>query len=163
MIEFRKARPSDFARVAELKEQVHSEHVRNSQGFYKDVEHPLAEAEYKALLDSVGKQCAYVLLDGSQIVGYAFTQTLECENHPIINDQKQLFLDDLCVDETLRGRGYGRRLMQEIVRVAEESGCGSVELNVWNWNVGAIEFYKAIGMGFTRLRMKKDLQTPKAV
>ena len=159
MIELRKALLKDFARVAELKKQIHSDHVRNAPDFYKNVEQPLTVEEYNAYIDPSGKRRSYVLLDGSQIVAYAFTQVLESQNNALVYDQKQLFLDDLCVDETLRGRGYGNRLMQEIVSIAEESGCKTVELNVWDWNRSAIAFYQALGMDFTRLRMKRDLQS----
>ncbi len=159
MIELRKALLKDFARVAELKNQIHSDYVRNAPDFYRNVEQPLTVEEYNAYIDPSGKRCANVLLDGSQIVAYAFTQVLESQNNALVYDQKQLFLDDLCVDETLRGRGYGNRLMQEIVSIAEESGCKTVELNVWDWNRSAIAFYQALGMEFTRLRMKRDLQS----
>ena len=157
MIEFRNALLDDFLRVAKLKKQIHSDHVRNAPDFYKDVEHPLTIEEYTAHLDTIGNRRAFVLLDGSLIVAYAFTQVLESQNHLLIHDQRQLFLEDICIDETLRGQGYGKRLMQEIVRIAEESGCKTVELNVWDWNRSAISFYKTLGMDITRLRMKRDL------
>lgn len=163
MIEFRNAVPNDFPHVAELKRQLHSDHVRNAPDFYRDVEQHLTVEEYNAYLGPNEKRSAYVLLDGSRIVAYAFTQVLELQNHSLIYDQKQLFLDDLCIDEALRGRGYGKRLMQEIVRIAEESGCKTVELNVWDWNRSAVAFYKALGMDFTRSRMKRDLRPPTAV
>ena len=158
MIEFRIAQPNEFLRVAELKKQIHADHVRNAPDFYRDVEEPLTAEEYNACLDPSSRRCAYVLADGGWIVAYAFTQVLEFQNHSFIHDHKQLFLDDLCVDEALRGRGYGKRLMQEIASLAKESGCRTVELNVWDWNRNAVAFYKVLGLSFTRLRMKRDLR-----
>lgn len=157
MIEFRIARPNDFLQVVELKKQIHSDHVRNAPDFYRDVEQPLTVEEFNTYLVLNGSRCVYVLADSDHIVGYAITQVLEFQNHSFVHDQKQFFIDDLCVDEALRGRGYGRLLMQEIASIAKESGCRTMELNVWDWNRGAVAFYKALGLDFTRLRMKKDL------
>jgi ribosomal protein S18 acetylase RimI-like enzyme len=157
MVEFRSALLDDFSRIADLKRQIHSAHFKHAPDFYRNVDQPLTEEEYRTLLDPNAVHRAYVLLDDNRIVAYAFTQLRELQNHSLIHDQKQLFLDDLCVDTNLRGRGYGARLIQEIQHIAEATGCETIELDVWDWNHQAIEFYKHHGLQFTRLRMKKDV------
>ena len=61
-------------------------------------------------------------------------------------DRKTLYLDDLCVDETLRGRHIGQALYRYVLDVARENGCDAVTLNVWCLNEGAVRFYEKCGM-----------------
>jgi GNAT superfamily N-acetyltransferase len=56
-----------------------------------------------------------------------------------------IYLEDLFVSPEMRGHGYGRQLLTELARIAEERGYGRVEWSVLNWNTPAIGFYKSLG------------------
>jgi len=56
-----------------------------------------------------------------------------------------LYIEDLFVDEVYRRRGYGRRLLLHVARLAKERGCGRLEWSVLDWNEPAINFYKKLG------------------
>lgn len=56
-----------------------------------------------------------------------------------------LYLEDLYIRPAFRGRGYGRRIMQHLARVAIERGCGRFEWWVLDWNAPAIQFYRSLG------------------
>ena len=56
-----------------------------------------------------------------------------------------LYIEDLFVDEVYRRRGYGRRLLLHVARLANERGCGRLEWSVLDWNESAINFYKKLG------------------
>jgi GNAT superfamily N-acetyltransferase len=56
-----------------------------------------------------------------------------------------LYLEDLFVRPALRGRGYGRALLVELARIAEDRGCGRMEWAVLDWNDPAIQFYRKLG------------------
>ena len=56
-----------------------------------------------------------------------------------------LYLEDLFVYPQFRGRGLGRRLLQQLARVAVERGYGRVEWSVLDWNEDAIGFYRSLG------------------
>jgi len=56
-----------------------------------------------------------------------------------------IYLEDLFVRPDVRGHGYGKQLLTELTRIAEERGYGRVEWSVLNWNTPAIGFYKALG------------------
>jgi RimJ/RimL family protein N-acetyltransferase len=46
----------------------------------------------------------------------------------------------------LRGQGVGEKLIRELLRYSfEELGMNEVELNVYDWNVGAIHCYEKAG------------------
>lgn len=44
-----------------------------------------------------------------------------------------------------QGRGFGRRLIEEVVRATSMLGCDGVRLSVYNWNRRAIRLYESLG------------------
>ena len=59
--------------------------------------------------------------------------------------QPGLYLEDLFVEPTARGRGLGLALMAALARLALERGYGRFEWSVLDWNQPALAFYRAIG------------------
>jgi GNAT superfamily N-acetyltransferase len=59
--------------------------------------------------------------------------------------QPGIYLEDLYVRPTYRGRGYGKALLSHIAKLAVERGCGRFEWSVLDWNQRAIDFYKNLG------------------
>jgi GNAT superfamily N-acetyltransferase len=56
-----------------------------------------------------------------------------------------LYLEDLFVKPERRGKGYGRALLVELAKIAQDRGCGRMEWAVLDWNEPAIKFYRALG------------------
>jgi GNAT superfamily N-acetyltransferase len=56
-----------------------------------------------------------------------------------------LWLDDLFVYDSFRGRGVGEELMKALCRLAKESGCGRVDWHVSAFNERGQKFYRRIG------------------
>ena len=63
-----------------------------------------------------------------------------------MTDIKTLYIDDLCVDEDSWGMHIGRELYEAAVRLAKESGCYNLTLNVWSCNTEALRFYEKMGL-----------------
>jgi GNAT superfamily N-acetyltransferase len=66
-------------------------------------------------------------------------------NYSTFLGQPGLYLEDLFVRPRFRGLGLGKRLMQELARIALARGCGRFEWSVLDWNTPAIEFYRRLG------------------
>ena len=58
---------------------------------------------------------------------------------------KSLYLEDIVVTESTRGRGMGKQLFDQMVREAREQDCHQVNWQVLDWNEPAINFYKKLG------------------
>ena len=56
-----------------------------------------------------------------------------------------LYLEDLFVDERVRGLGAGRTLFRALAREAIARGCARIDWAVLDWNEPAMDFYRAIG------------------
>lgn len=115
-----------------------------------------ALAEYERLADIVvatqsglrdalfgSHPCAEVILAhvGNRPAGFA----LFFHNFSTFLGRRGLYLEDLFVIPEFRGRGVGRRLLQELARVAVDRGCGRLEWAVLDWNAPAIGFYRRLG------------------
>ncbi len=59
--------------------------------------------------------------------------------------QPGLYLEDLYVRPAHRGRGYGRRLLAHLARIAVDRGCGRFEWSVLDWNELAQTAYRRAG------------------
>lgn len=56
-----------------------------------------------------------------------------------------IYLEDVFVIPTARGRGYGKALLRFLATLAHEQGFGRFEWRVLDWNTPSIEFYKSLG------------------
>ena len=56
-----------------------------------------------------------------------------------------LYLEDLIVTQSHRGRGVGRGLFDKVLEKAKEEDVRRVVWQVLDWNTPAIEFYKSLG------------------
>ncbi|MFY0607347.1 MAG: GNAT family N-acetyltransferase [Cyclobacteriaceae bacterium] len=55
---------------------------------------------------------------------------------------KRIYLEDLIVTETMRGRGIGKLLFDETIAIGKAEGATGMMWQVLDWNTPAIEFYK---------------------
>ncbi|MBQ3277080.1 MAG: GNAT family N-acetyltransferase [Oscillospiraceae bacterium] len=89
----------------------------------------------------------YVAADGEdRVLGYAFCVLREPPRHVNMVPFRTLYIDDLCVDETARGKHMGSALFEHVKKEAARLGCYEVTLNVWEGNDSALAFYRKKGM-----------------
>ena len=74
-------------------------------------------------------------------VGFALYFT----NYSTFLAQPGIYLEDLFVDITMRGKGFGKALLTHLAKLAVERNCGRLEWSVLDWNQPAIDFYRALG------------------
>lgn len=58
---------------------------------------------------------------------------------------KRLYLEDIIVTETHRGKGLGKKLFDRTLQHAIDSECSGMLWQVLDWNEPAISFYKKYG------------------
>ena len=66
-------------------------------------------------------------------------------NYSTWQGRQGLYLEDLYVSPSVRGRGAGKAMLRHLARVAVANNCGRFEWSVLDWNEPAIRFYRAIG------------------
>ncbi len=74
-------------------------------------------------------------------VGFA----LFFHNYSTFLGKPGLYLEDLYIRPTMRGRGFGKSLLAYLASLAVDRGCGRLEWWVLDWNKPAIDFYQSLG------------------
>ena len=95
--------------------------------------------------------------ENNQVCGYAFLVFKQYVDNNIFTDIKTLYIDDLCVDEEMRGQHIGKELYEAVLAFAKENECYNVTLNVWSCNESAIKFYEKCGLKQQKIFMETIL------
>ncbi len=74
-----------------------------------------------------------------KVAGYVFCDVITD------GDGTTLYIDDLCVDPSLRRLGIGKKLLDQATLYGKEKQCRFCLLNVWEFNTSAVEFYENYG------------------
>lgn len=96
--------------------------------------------------------------DDNYLLGYAFCVIEEIKDHPLLMDDKSLYIDDLCVEETMRGQHIGKALLEYVRAYAVSIGCRRMTLNVWECNPSARAFYDKNGFSVLKTTMEQMLE-----
>ena len=99
----------------------------------------------------------FVADENGFVAGYCFCQIRESCGSTVLTDRKELYIDDLCVDENRRGQHIGSLLYDYAVNYAKEIGCQFLTLNVWCGNDSAMKFYESAGLTKRSIMMETKL------
>jgi GNAT superfamily N-acetyltransferase len=76
-----------------------------------------------------------------EIAGFA----LYFNNYSTWRAAPGIYLEDLFVRPQYRGRGYGKRMLEELAKAVVSLGGKRLEWSVLRWNEPSIKFYEGIG------------------
>lgn len=133
-VDIRKAERGDAALILEF--------IRGIAAYEKMENDVVATVELieQQLFDNRRAEVIFAMEDGKE-VGFA----LFFHNFSTFVGRSGLYLEDLFVYPEYRGKGYGKALFLELVRIAHERGCGRMEWVCLNWNSPSIDFYRSMG------------------
>lgn len=113
------------------------------------------EAALKALLKD-GMRPVFVAVEEDFVAGYCFCVHKDYGSS-LSTRRREVYIDDLCVDENRRGRGIAGALYRHVTGYAKEQGCQFITLNVWCGNDGAMGFYEKAGLRPRSIMMEMPL------
>lgn len=148
----RKANKDDIKSIIELLHQVDMVHHTIRPDLFKPNTTKYNEQELETLLDDDNNPI--FVYDDGKVLGHAFCQIIEVRNHILLQDIKTLYIDDICVDESARGKHVGKALYEFVHNYAKSIGCHNITLNVWEGNDAALCFYQNMGMKVQKTGME---------
>jgi len=140
----------------ELRRLVLSDYFRN----YPELLNLLSPTEDKGFqsfmeqyskIEMAGNIHIYVIEKNSLIVA---SGTIIIEDKLIRNNGTVGHIEDIVVDSDNRGLGYGERMVNHLVGIAEVNGCYKVILNCKD---GLTSFYERSGFSYNGAEMRKNL------
>ncbi|MBR2189072.1 MAG: GNAT family N-acetyltransferase [Eubacterium sp.] len=150
----RRAKIGDLARIDALLEQVLTVHHRARPDLFKGNCRKYTDEQLTEIIQDDSRPIFVAADEADVVMGYAFCVIQQHLNDNILTDIRTLYIDDLCVDETLRGKHIGRTLYEYVVSYARENGFYNVTLNVWEGNDSAKRFYEACGLRVQKTGME---------
>ena len=156
-MDIRRAEECDIDGINRLLLQVLMVHHNGRPDLFKADTRKYTDAELREILRDDTRPVFVAHDESGSVAGYAFCMIKEYRNNNIMTDMKTLYIDDLCVDENIRGRHVGSAVYDHVLRYAESIGCYNVTLNVWECNPGAKKFYEHVGMKPQKTGMEKLL------
>ncbi len=142
----RRAENIDIPKINDLLRQVCLVHHNGRPDLFKYGAQKYADEELIQIISDDEKPVFVAVDEDNTVLGYAFCIFERHINDNILTDVKTLYIDDLCVDKSFRGKHIGKQLYDYAVSFAKENGCYNLTLNVWNCNDSAMKFYEKCGL-----------------
>jgi GNAT superfamily N-acetyltransferase len=136
MIEILAALPEDVLAMAELFQEMDRFYGERE---IESIDHKAAQIN-AVLFDVSPLAFSLLAWDDQQLIGFAGYSFL----WPAAGTTKSLYLKELYVKESHRGKCAGKRLMHELFKVAVESNCSRVEWTSDADNVDSQDFYEKL-------------------
>lgn len=157
-MQIRRAEEKDMDGINKLLLQVLMVHHNGRPDLFKSHTKKYTDEELKAIIADDNTPIFVSVDENGQVLGYAFCIFKQFINDNILTDIKTLYIDDLCVDENVRGQHIGTKLYEYVLQFAKDSGCYNLTLNVWSLNESAMKFYEKCGLVPQKVGMECVLQ-----
>lgn len=157
MAEIRRARECDMKDINRLLVQVNMVHHQGRPDLFRAGKKKYTDEQLRELIHDDSRPIFVAVDDQERVLGYAFCIFQQHLDDNILTDILTLYIDDLCVDEAVRGQHIGKSLYEAVLAFARESGCYNVTLNVWTLNEGAMKFYEKCGLKPQKVGMETIL------
>ncbi len=146
----------DIPKILDLLSQVCLVHHRGRPDIFK-IGTKYSSQDLKVLLADKERPILVAVDENDSVMGYCFCVFQQHNYNSVLTHIKTLYIDDLCVDENLRGKHVGKQLYEAAVQLAKENNCYNLTLNVWSCNPSALRFYEAMGLVPQKIYMEKVL------
>ena len=160
-MEIRIAKPGDIPGILELLRQVGAVHHDIRPDIFRAGAQKYDENALMAILADETKPI-FVAVDSGAVAGYCFCVQKDYRGSGVQTDRVELYIDDLCVDESCRGGGIATALYRHATQYAKRLGCTFVSLNVWCGNDGAMAFYEKMGLRPRSIMLEMPLEVENA-
>ena len=153
----REAGPGDYEALCAVLEEGDAYHRRALPHVFRPPAGPARSVEYMLGIMADENAVFYVAERQGQIVGAIHVLIRETRQIPILVPRRYAVVDTLVVAKAHRRRGVGRALMEAGQRWAADRKASQIELNVWEFNEGALAFYEELGYRTASRHMWKAL------
>lgn len=156
-MKIRRAETRDAGRINELLFQVAKIHANGRPDIFKTATKKYSDQKLIEIIGNASSPVFVATDENDYVLGYAFCVFEETKDSILLQDKKTLYIDDICVDENLRGKHVGKSLYDFVENFAKEEEFDNITLNVWSFNESAYKFYEKCGMTPLKTTMEKSL------
>lgn len=147
------AKIEDLERVNELRKIVNDVHVEGRPDIFKAGFHDELRDFIYDIWDTENKDIIVAERNGV-ICGFACVQYVSKPESPFMHARTFYDVDEFGVDTAFRRQGVATELIAFIREDAKKRGIDRIELNMWEFNQGALAFYESVGFQTYRRYME---------
>lgn len=143
----------DWTSVNELARQVHALHVAWRPDIYRmpEVLYPRERFEQE-----IRQRNLYVAKVDETVIGYVLLKVRSCEA-PALVPRRVMVVEEFCVEEKLRGQGFGRGMAADVQALARAFRCTDLQLGVYPQNDEAVGFWQKCGFTIRSIEMQRKV------
>ncbi len=147
------AEKNELEQVNLLRREVNDLHVQGKPEVFKPGFDSALRDYIYVIWDDPNKKIVVAQEEG-EIRGFAVLNHIVKPENPYMYERDFLDIDELAVGAKHRRQGVASALIAFIRDYAREQGYKRIELNMWEFNQGALEFYEAAGFSTFRRYME---------
>jgi ribosomal protein S18 acetylase RimI-like enzyme len=125
--------------------------------FFRRTDAPPPSRRFVADLLETGNGAFLLAEAAGEIIGFLTVRVGHPPDEPFLMGTRFAVVDSLGIAEAWRGKGAGRALMAAAEVWAAAHGAERLQLNVWEFNEGALAFYETLGYQTYSRNMWKPL------
>lgn len=153
----REATSEDYDDLCRLFDQVDAMHRENLPDIFQEPDGPARSRDYFNRLIRAPSIALFVAEVSGRVAGFVHVMVENAPDFSLFVPRRYATVDNLVVDREHRRQGIGRALMDKAHAWAAEKEATSVQLNVYEFNQAAIDFYGSLGYETLSRRMQKSL------
>lgn len=151
------AEEKDLDIINELRKQVNDIHVEGRPDVFKAGFGTEIRDFAKVIMN--GENSDIIVAERNGVIcGMVCVDYVNKPETPYSKARSFYHVQEIVVDKHFRRQGVAKELLDYIVADAKKRNLGRIELDVWEFNESAIEFYQAVGFRQTRRWMEYEVE-----
>lgn len=147
---------ADFDSINSIVKEGHDQHFRALPHIFRKVEQVMPYDYFHSLLSDSTSEIL-VARQADEVVSFAVLEIIEAPPFNSLTPRKFAYINDFGVASKYNRMGIGKKTFDACIDWAKSKGANALELNVWEFNKGAISFYESLGMQSVSRKMAINL------
>ena len=152
----RYAAEDELDRVNQLRAMVQQVHAAGRPDLFQPGFSPALQEHLKRKFQADDSDVLTAWINET-ICGFAIVEYIDRPASPYMQDRRYYHIEEFGVDAAFRRMGVASAIVEFCKGEAKAKGYNRIELDVWEFNDGAIQFYEAAGFQTYRRLMQLDL------
>lgn len=151
------AEEKDLDIINELRKQVNDIHVEGRPDVFKAGFGPEIRDFAKVIIN--GENSDIIVAERNGVIcGMVCVDYVNKPETPYSKAKSFYHVQEIAVDVNYRRQGVAKEMLEFMIADAKKRNLGKIELDVWEFNDSAIEFYQAVGFRQTRRWMEYEVK-----
>ena len=154
----RYAKSEELESVNNIRKQVNEVHVKGRPDIFREDGWQFIEPFVYTRFDEETSGIIVAAIE-DEIVGFAVVQYIVRPESPYNKERKFFHIEEFGVDENYRRKGIATAIIDFVKEDAKKRSFKKIELDMWEFNDGALAFYESIGLKTFRRYMESYVET----